>query len=179
MKICSQSKRKKKRPVRDLLVTSRKAFPFWSSAHLLNKFLLLVAHHCIFHVIATVGDDSHDGIGTDRVAVHAVEVVHSGPHQRALGSMKEVQLVIRAVPVVINWKPHGLLSCKERKLDLFRINSMSSHVSSSRYLAKNKAGNELEELLILKTTEFNNCSKSSYKSFYEPHTIFSSLHGIT
>lgn len=73
----------------------------------------MLAYHCIFHVIAAVGDDSHNGVGANRIAVHPIIVIHAGPHQRALWGVQVVQLVIRAILVVVNRKPHGLLSWRE------------------------------------------------------------------
>lgn len=53
-----------------------------------------MTNHCIFHIIACVGYDSHDGVGATGVVVQVVVVIHVGPDQWALWGLESVQFVI-------------------------------------------------------------------------------------
>lgn len=56
--------------------------------------LFHLTHHGIFHVVACVGYDSHNGVGAAGVVVQVVVVVHGGPDEGALWGLEPVQLVV-------------------------------------------------------------------------------------
>ncbi len=81
--------------------------------------LLCFPHHGIFHVVACVGYDGHDGVGAAGVVVQVVVVVHVGPDQRALRGLEPVQLVIWAIHERVQGETHSLLTWEEKEFNLW------------------------------------------------------------
>lgn len=79
-----------------------------------EQTILGQTYHGIFHVIARVGNHSHNGVGPNGVVVHVIVVVHAGPHQGALWGLKAIELIIGSVLISEKWETHSLLTYKGR-----------------------------------------------------------------
>lgn len=74
----------------------------------------LKTYHCIFHIIATIGDHGNNCICTSWVRVHVIIIVHGGPYQWALRGLKPVELVIGPIREGQKWKTHRLFTYNVR-----------------------------------------------------------------
>lgn len=98
------------------------------------------AYHSIFHIVASVRNDSNYCVGANRVIVHVVVVVHRGSDQRTLRGLQTVQFIVRSVLVRMQREAHGLftldrmMSCK-LQLIVYLFSDICRHVmTESSYL---------------------------------------------
>ena len=68
----------------------------------------LVYNHCILHIVACVGNDSHDCICTRRTLIKVVLEMLSSSYQRLLGEENAVNFVVHAERMVVIWSSHCL-----------------------------------------------------------------------
>lgn len=95
------------------------------------------AYHSIFHIVASVRNDSNYCVGANRVIVHVVVVVHRGSDQRTLRGLQTVQFIVRSVLVRMQREAHGLftldrmMSCK-LQLIVYLFSDICRHVMTER-----------------------------------------------
>jgi hypothetical protein len=70
----------------------------------------LVDNHSIFHVITSVGDNSHDSINSTRTLLEVVLTEGFSSHDRCLREQKSINFIIHSERMVVVRCSHGLLS---------------------------------------------------------------------
>lgn len=83
-------------------------------------------HHGIFHVIASVGDYSYNGVRPDRIVVHVVIVIHAWSHEWALWCLQTVELIIWSVLISEQREAHGLLTYRGKRCLCILFSTLSS-----------------------------------------------------